>query len=399
MRRICLAVCAIVTLAMTGATQHHDDKYIVCGATLGLVDGTTGTLTTIYDNAGTAYDAVMDVDNRSLWFIESGGIMKVDVITNAVTTILPTAGLTSPYDLALNQDADLVIADGNSILKLTGAGLSTIATAPTAAGSLAGGLEIDIDTGHYVVQSKSSPNALFAIDDAGTITTLGTGGSPRWSIAQDIITGDWYQGSFSALYKLQKPTSTFVATTLSGGAAYFYAFASDRASDANRRFVSIHNNGSTTSRFNYIDVTTHAVTLTTLNHAIYNYETEIYRSRDFCSVKTAPGKWTLLLNLPTKAGQSYVMALSLTGVRPATLLPDGRRIPLAIDPLTVLTLNNQIPTIFQPGSGVLGATGTGIGSLDVSSLPPLPGIRVWAAAVVLGTSSVDTIVDPIGINL
>jgi hypothetical protein len=397
------ALMMLFILATLAAAQNHGDKYITGGSVMYLVDGTLGTATTIFDNTGTAYDMAMDIDNKSLWFGQSGspgGLFKVDLTTLAVTTIIQdTMTLSTPRDMVMNQDGDLVFTSATAIYKYSGSTITTITTAPSTATNWYGGLEVDIDTGKYVLQAKNSPYALIAIDDAGTITTLGTGGSPRYSITQDIRTGDWYQGSFSSLYLLKQGTSTFVQVTLTGGAAYYYALACDRASAAKPRIVSLHNNGASTSRLNYTDLASYAVTLTTLNFGIYNYETEFFRGNDLCTAKTGPGKWAINLSLPGEAGMNYVMALSLTGVRPGIPLPDGRRINLALDGLTILTIQNLIPGIFNPGPGALSATGQATGKLDVSGLPPLSGVRVWIEALVVGKGSIGTIVDPVGITL
>jgi len=397
------ALTMLFTLASLAAAQNHDDKYITGGSVLYKVDGTLGTATTIFDNTGTAYDMAMDIDNKSLWFGQSGspgGLFKVDLTTLAITTmILDSMALSSPRDMVLNQDGDLVFTSTTDIYKYSGGKITTIATAPATATNWYGGMEIDIDTGRYVLQAKNSPYALIAIDDAGTIATLGTGGNPRYSITQDIRTGDWYQGSFSSLYLLKQGTSSFVQVTLSGASAYYYALACDRASAANPRIVSLHNNGATTSRLNYTDLTSYVVTLTTLNFGIYNYETEFFRGNDLCTAKTGTGKWSINLSLPNEAGKNYVMAMSLTGVRPGIPLPDGRRINLALDGLTILTIQNLIPTIFNPGPGALSATGQAAGWLDVNGLPPLSGVRVWVEALVVGPGSIGTIVDPVGITL
>ena len=70
-----IAALLVVSLMATwGTAQYHDDKYITCGSVLQLVDGTLGTATTIFDNNGTAYDMAMDVDNKSLWFGQPGGL-------------------------------------------------------------------------------------------------------------------------------------------------------------------------------------------------------------------------------------------------------------------------------------------------------------------------------------
>jgi hypothetical protein len=401
-RRCTLLIAALLVvsfMATWGTAQYHDDKYITCGTVLQLVDATLGTASTIFDNNGTAYDMAMDVDNRSLWFGQTGGLYKVDLLTLAVTTMIQDAVLSSPRDMVLNEDGDLMVTTTIALYKYSGGKITTVATAPSTATNWYGGMEIDIDTGKYVLQSKNSPYPLISIDDKGVITTLGTGGNPRYSIVQDLRTGDWYQGSFTALYVLKQGTSSFAAVTQTGASPYWYAMAIDRASAANPRILSIHNNGGSTSKLNYIDLGSYAVTLTTLNFGIYNYETEIYRSKNLCSVNVGSRQWAFLMSFPGEVGKGYVIALSLSGVRPGINLPDGRRINLAFDVLSYLTLSNLIPTIFNPGPGVLNANGEAKAVLDVSGLPPLGGLRVWAEALVLDKGVMGPIADPVGLTV
>lgn len=396
-------------VASPGAAQYHVPQYATGGSVMYLVDGNTLSVSTIFDNYGTAYGITMDTDNKSLWFGQSsasGGIYKWDVGTMAVTTILAdTINFNTPYDMIVNQDGDLVLTSRTSnsvygLFKVSGGNVTTIATAPSAATTWYGGLEIDIDTGKYVLQAKNSPYALIAIDDAGVITTLGTGGNPRYSITQDYTTGTWYQGSFSSLFKLTTGSSTFVQVTLTGPTiGYFYAIACDRASAANPRMVGLHNNGAATSILNFIDLTTGAVTAKTVNQYIYNYEIEFCRGRNLCTVKTGTGKWDINLSFPGEAGKGYAVGMSLSGVRPGIILMDGRKINLAIDVLTALTVNNLIPSIFNPGTLTLDANGEAKAGLDVSSLGTLGGLRIWIEALLIDKGRIGTIADPVGITL
>lgn len=419
MKNVLLSLALLGLLGGLAAAQYHDAKYVTGYTTINLFDGTgtTNTITTLYDNGGTCYGMAMDPDNKSLWFLDSGtgsGLYKLDLNTLSITTFISnTLSLYYPRDLVVNQDGDLVLAAQMRVgtatlyglLKYSGGSLTTIVMAPTVATNWYGGMEIDIDSGKYVVQSRTSPYSLLAIDDAGTITTIGTGGNPRYSITQDISTGDWYQGSFTSLYQLKKGASTFATVSLSSsGSKYYYAIAADRASAASSRILSAYGGsttGTTPAYVFYTDISTSPSVVTSISGLGYlrSYEMDFFRGRNLCTTKTGPGKWNVNLSFPNEANQGYLVALSLTGVRPAIVLNDGRKINLAVDVLTVLSLNNNLGTFFNSGPLVLDANGEATASIDVSSLGSLGGVRVWAEAVVFGKGVFGTIADPVGITM
>jgi hypothetical protein len=99
----------------------------------------------------------------------------------------------------------------------------------------------------------------------------------------------------------------------------------------------------------------------------------------------------------------YALALSLSGVRPGVLLPDGRRLPLNVDALTHAVLFGGLGHFLSFASvGRLGPLGLAFTYLDVSRLPGVSGIRVWAVAVALDPAAplgLGTISDPILIVL
>jgi hypothetical protein len=117
-------------------------------------------------------------------------------------------------------------------------------------------------------------------------------------------------------------------------------------------------------------------------------------------VKTGPRQWQIKLDFGTsEARHAYLIAMSLRGIRPAVRLPDGRRLHLVPDDLTVLTLKNQLPTIFDPGPCLLDARGEATGRLDLRKLPPLLGVPVFMAAMTVGPKGVGQISDPLTMAL
>ena len=130
--------------------------------------------------------------------------------------------------------------------------------------------------------------------------------------------------------------------------------------------------------------------MTSLTHPnynyFYNYQFEIYGSRNIQTVYNGPRKWAVLISVPHHPGKTYMAALSLSGVRPGVPLPDGRRINLNPDVLTVASVNNLLPYIWNPGSLVLNARGEALAFLDINPLNPPAngfGFPVWIAVAVL----------------
>ena len=92
-----------------------------------------------------------------------------------------------------------------------------------------------------------------------------------------------------------------------------------------------------------------------------------------------PGGTAVLTYTDTNAipGLQYQMACSFT----AGQIPVGkkRRIPLAIDNLFILTLN--VPAIFQNFSGLLDASGSAVGTIQIPNIPQLSQLSIGCAAV------------------
>jgi len=88
----------------------------------------------------------------------------------------------------------------------------------------------------------------------------------------------------------------------------------------------------------------------------------------------------LVLNAPGDGNKAYVMAASLG----ATGIPiGGRTIPLSLDPLFLLTVQNLVPSVFQRYQGVLNAAGSATATLAVPAIAGLRGITLHHAFVVI----------------
>jgi hypothetical protein len=89
---------------------------------------------------------------------------------------------------------------------------------------------------------------------------------------------------------------------------------------------------------------------------------------------------TLDLASPSDAGRVYQLASSLgTGPIPIGL----RRLNLSPDNLLVITVFNQLPTVFVGYAGTFDTNGKAKASINIPNLPALTGIRVNSAFVTL----------------
>lgn len=101
------------------------------------------------------------------------------------------------------------------------------------------------------------------------------------------------------------------------------------------------------------------------------------------------GAVTLALDAgPGQGGRSYLVGASATGVWPGLTLPDGKRLPLAIDDFTFLVLSAANGPVFQNFSGTLNGNGQATAQIVLPPLGPIPGpVPVYFAFVATGGPS------------
>jgi hypothetical protein len=136
-------------------------------------------------------------------------------------------------------------------------------------------------------------------------------------------------------------------------------------------------------------VNTFDMLITTANSPytrFYAGQFEFLGGRHIQTVSTSANQWSILLSVPHHPGKAYAMMAGVTGVRPGIPLADGRNLNINFDAVGYVTLNNLLPGIWNPGPGILGKAGEARGALDLSGLP-VPksglGIPLWIAVVVL----------------
>ncbi len=406
----------LAVLAFGAGAQYYPANYLISGSAVQVVDG-AGNVTTLIDNQGTAYAVTMDWDNTQVLYGDTtgDGFFRIDPATSAVTTILVDPNLfNTPTQIEVNQDGDYVVAgsgtSGYGLYRIRGSSVTTIMTTLTSSlpGSFTGGMVIDVDTGEYVAQlygGAAGPHPLVSIHPTtGAITTIATNistlGAPRFSFCQDVATSDFWVGvndsTAGYLYNVGRSgISTLIATNNDRFA--FNTLEPDRAGAANRRLVHTY-----ISNLYYTDLTSFQTTAVAINGSARSPRgASILNRREVQTVRVGTRKWDLLFSFQNHPGASYVTAISFSGVRPGIPLPDGRRILLNVDTLSLLSLQGLLIPLFNPGPLALGPTGTARGSLDLSAIPTL-GLTLHIGTVVLDPSAplgIAVVADPIPVRV
>jgi len=387
---------ALAVLSAGTAAQNHSAGYLLCGSSVQLLQA-NGSVTTLYNNPSYAHGVTMAINNKDVLYA-NGDLFQYDPSNNAVTTVFQT-GLGVDTNVTVDHNGDYIFTGqatgvGYGIFRISGQTMTTITTTlkMNLNGSLTGGLLRDIDTGNYVLQLYGGATSLaihpmISVAPDGSFTTVignvSTLAGPRYEMTQDINTGAFLVGcggssasnGFLVLVD-RNGMSTIVATHPD-----LYAFnvlACDRASAASPRLVHPY-----IGNLYYTDLKTFTTTTVVVNgSSVSPRDIDFYQGRNIQTVLTAPRQYALNFSFPGLAGKSYVAALTLSGVRPGVPLPDGRKVPFNPDNLTVVTIGNLIPGIFNAGPGTLDRSGAAQGFLDVRILPPL-GLPVHLIAVVL----------------
>ena len=89
----------------------------------------------------------------------------------------------------------------------------------------------------------------------------------------------------------------------------------------------------------------------------------------------------MALNSPGDAGKTYVVATSFgnTGIA----MPGNRTVPLALDALTILTVQNLVPSVFKNYQGTLTGAGVATAAIALPSNSALVGQSLFSAFIVV----------------
>ena len=410
-----LAVC-LAGVGETLAAQYHRSGYFAVTQrdkffSFGLRIDALGNVTTM--QLGYEHHNVCEVaaDNRTVLVCDPAAqaIWQIDPSAMAVVGTLfsdPALG-TTVYGMKYDHNGDLYVLTGGSLLRIGPAALSTVAT-----GSLSfGNATIDVDTAELLVAIGLTGGTLQRFDrQTGASTTLATGFSTRYGdAAQDPRTGDVYvptccgvnSSPLRSLDVRRAGTSVSTIYLASNTLAGAYGVQFDRASAATPRIVTgcVRNILAPASGgVWFIDV----ASAVPQQHAPFPTATvtdvSFLEGRNLHSTRTATGRYRVDLSVPTDAGFNYVLAVGHTGVRPGVALPDGRRLPLNPDGLTMLATANGLAPFVTNTVGALDASGRATATIDVGGLyPSIRGMLVWLCVVTLDPRSplgIATISDP-----
>jgi hypothetical protein len=426
-----LVLFAILGLLAAGVVaQPHTNGWSFSGSVsatsptpvcLGKIDS-QGALTTILSVAqlpANVYPngAMIDHDDKTyvmalLSKVIAGSLIQVDSNGTILQTIQvlstpPMSGGGYTQDVTLDQNGDYIVAIGRGggapatgLLKVDRSNqVTTVFMGAPFSDPVA--VTIDASTGQFVVLDRGSLAVFGIAPDGSAVTTIGASPttSVRTQIDHDPASGDLffagYQSSASFLFRMDALGSVM---TLGTGGLMTYGVHLDRASSATPQ--AILGAASTASGLYVMDLNTNAIaTLASLSSVTLQ---KVFPDRDVSTLRRSPGVWEIALHFAGEAGNGYVVGLSLSGIRPGVLLPDGRRVPLNVDNLTSLSVNSLLGPLFVGGAGTLNAFDRGMAVLDVSSLPVLKGIPVWALALTLDPKAplgIRTIADPLRIEL
>lgn len=359
---------------------------------------------------------VVDLDNGFALVAvpRTGTVLRIDPATLTVVGTVAT-GLGKPVSMVMDPDGYLLVADMNlgALLKVSRTGqVSTLLVHPGILKDPHGGMEIHVDSTELLIQ-ETDPSLgapLYKMRRNGTqITTLATSLNPGHALAQHYETGDLYIASAdtqnTALYRLGAGSA--VASTWLAPSVNLQAVASlalERSSTPSQRLlVGAYDTGPSSRGLYTVELATRKIsriadipgTLTGVAFA---------RSRNLASYRTERGLWTLKVSFPDKASQQYVILPTLHGVRPAQVLPDGRRACIVPDGLTThLAFVGDIAPYTHAFRGQLDASGSAMATLDLRILGPWAnGLVVWFLAATIHRSeplSIGAISDPMSVEL
>jgi hypothetical protein len=338
----------------------------------------------------------------------NGSLLLVDRSGTLLQTIQvlgkpPASGGGYVTDVIMNPDGDFIVVKGvgggatPGLLKVDRARhVTTIYQGtPLTEAKL---VTTDINTGKFLLLDSTARRVFSVAPNGSAITSVGVfpaTASLNTQIAQDIRTGDLFVGSWASqgglLFRMS--TGGVASTFLAAGLTAVYGVHADRSTAANPRLVAGALGPLPCVCF--VDLTTKAVTtLHTGTTIVY----QVIPDREVGTIKRGPGQWEFSMHFQGQSGNAYVAGLSFSGVWPGLTLPDGRRINLHVDPLTALSVNGLLGPLFTGYAGTLDAFDRAAAFLDVSGLPALKGIPIWAQVITLNPSAplgIQTIADPV----
>lgn len=417
--RIGLLLCAgilCLSLVPLGAQAHGDGYFVVGASGNAHYVAPGGAVNSLQFGTSSLYSCLMHADNETALVFDytKNSILKVDPKTLAIVGTFFTSSLlasySNVYDMCFDQNGDLFFGSSNSsgigrgVFKIDQSSMMTPVTVSLSSSNpfyYPENLEIDIDSAELLVADDRTGDPLVILQrDGSSFTTVASGWNFRYGTHKDMNTGVIYSGTCCnsstpnrTLYYLPPASTTpgpwLASATFPGG----YDPMIDRASMANPRIVCAAWNSSGAGGLWHVDINTKAISqVTTI--AYNTYDVAFVYGRNLQTVKTGKGTWDVHMDVPSEAGKTYMMALSINGTRPGVGLPDGRRIPLAFDLLSYVSITTGLAPYFTGNIGSLDPNGEAKAKINVRSLPAAAnGVLVWIGAIVLDPKA------PVGISV
>ncbi len=421
MRLSALGILLLAAATAATAQPHTEPWYgfIVPGAVR--IDA-QGSATTLGVRRAPAFfgtlGGTVDVDDRTLamgaWANDVGA--RFLLLVDPSATILRSIRLTwtnrsqgvGACSVQLDDDGSYLVLDNRDeanvhvhrIYRVTRSGAVTtvVTTGPMIRPS---GLTVGIDDGDYHVLDYVT-GQIYRFARSGQVVTSVTVPSTgtKSGFAQDLTTGDHWVGTRNGILRIsgQGAIATVRGASPPLATVTPYSFGFDRASAA-RRSVLVSSEGPVPFFVWRYDVQSTA--FTTLVSLPNESIRELTPPREVATIEPMPRQWEYRLHFAAHPGQAYALGLSLSGVRPATRLPDGRSIWLNIDALTAPSLDGRLFPVLRNNAGILDANGRATVNLDLRGIPAT-GINVWALAIVIDPAAplgIAVIADPVRIRI
>lgn len=348
------------------------------------LDSRAGTLTTVTTLLGSAseMDRIPGTDDLALAI--NNTVQKLSLSTRQLTTIaqLPPVGFTT--GLTFDQDGSFLVGGDFSIFRVNGSTVTTAYTPPP--WFFMTGVVRDPDTAHFGVALSSFRTDLIRVDRVtGLDTTIRTAVSPAMMLTDyDIGAGGFWFGDFGT-----GPQSIHLVSGKNG--ATLSSISLPAAS-----LVTVH------------QVTGDLVTWTDDTITLRDRSGNVRRTwgpfpgRNFLWTRVVGARairgvgpatpasiYDLHLSFPNLPAAPYLVAASLSGMRPGIRIPGHGTLHIAPDGLFALTAGRNIPGITQGFAGTLDASGRAMARLFIPG--PVPrGTHVTVAAIALnrGTATV-----------
>lgn len=322
-------------------------------------------------------------------------LVEVDPATGTIVSTI-FSGAPLPYVDYFNPtgDGDYVVAANTAIylVRGDGSGASTVASG-TPFQNLQGICQDVFSAGYGAADITAS--ALFFVDVNGNITqTSSLTGMNGFSLTQDHRDGTFYLGGGGSgrLYAVSQAGT--IATVNASLQTNANAIGFDRWTGNGEIVVG-------SNPLLRVDSATGAVVQSHPNQAGTNTGLCFDRSRNVVAVDLGSNRHRIDVSIPSQANKGYLVGLTAAGPAPGIPI-DSRVVPLTPDDVLVLATRGLLAPFLTNNIGSLDGNGTAFANLDLSRFGPLPGIRLWIAAITLDAaapSGVGVITKPIVILL